>query len=105
MSHPALAIILGVFWFGSVALIESNAAGLRTRLVPDYDRFLERLPPPMRFVWRFVLLTGGIFLVESALGNGVAFIESPVGQIIGALWSAAGILVIVIWLAERFHRR
>jgi len=101
---PAGPAILGtLLWFVAVVVVIINPGGIRKRLMPYNDRFIERLPPPARLVFFVLLITLGAGWVAMAISfDGFwSFVQTPLGQVCGYLWWVGIIIVLVGYLATR----
>ena len=67
MRNLAPVIVLVLLWSALFAVEVINPGGVRNRLAPDHDRFLQRLPPPVRLVWFLVLLTIAVLSLAFAI--------------------------------------
>jgi len=105
MSNIAPVIVLVLLWSALFAVEVINPGGVRNRLAPDHDRFLQRLPPPVRLVWFLVLLTIAVLSLAFAIfqANMLPFLETPLGQLMGTWLWAGLILVFVTAFTRRKH--
>ena len=97
MSNLAPVIVLVLLWSALFAVELINPGGIRNRLVPDHERFLQRLPPPVRFVWFLLLLTLAVLSLAFAIFQAdlLPFLETPLGQLMGT-WLLAGLILVFV---------
>src|SRR6266480_3448404 len=97
MRNLAPVIVLVLLWSALFAVEVINPGGIRNRLSPDHDRFLQRLPPPVRLVWFLLLLTFAALTLAVAIfqTDALPFLETPLGQLMGT-WILAGLILVFV---------
>ena len=97
MINLAPVIVLVLLWSAVFAVEAINPGGIRNRLAPDHDRFLQRLPPPVRLVWFLLLLTIAVLSFAFAIfqTDVPPFLETPLGQLMGT-WLLAGLILVFV---------
>ena len=101
---PAVPTILGyLLWVAAVVVYIINPRGIRRRVAPYQDRFLERLPPSSRLAAFALLMTlGACWIAMSISFDGFwSFVQTPLGWTFGSLFWAGLIIVCVVDLTTR----